>query len=359
MAKQTFTAGQILTAAQVTALQTNTYNQTVSAKTANYVLVAADAGTRITMNAATATTITVNTSVFSAGDTLEITNIGAGSCTITAGTATVSSSGSPVLRQFETGQLYFTSAGVSVFFPSPQTQVPNVQTASYTLVAGDVGKHVTMNNAAATTITVNTSLFVLGDQIRITNLGAGVCTITAGTCTVTGRNAEYLKLAANASGTLYFTTAATAIWLADNVSKFTSYTPTLAFSANAIAIGNGTISANYIVNGPYIDVDVSVTFGSTSSGAGAGTLYFSLPSGYGAAAATSGAFRPLGTHGLFQSGVQRGHGIAINDTTTNANYVGFTNSNSFGETYVTNASPFTMIQNGNGFDVNLHYRWST
>ena len=46
MAIQDFTAGQILTAAQMDALQANDYNQTVSTKTDNYVLVAADKGTR-------------------------------------------------------------------------------------------------------------------------------------------------------------------------------------------------------------------------------------------------------------------------------------------------------------------------
>ena len=72
MAITTFTASQILTAAQMNAVQSNDYNQTVSAKTASYVLVAADKGTRISMNSASATTITVNTSLFSAGDTLFI-----------------------------------------------------------------------------------------------------------------------------------------------------------------------------------------------------------------------------------------------------------------------------------------------
>jgi hypothetical protein len=118
MALQTFTAGQVLTAAQVTALQANDYNQTVSTKTDSYTLVAADKGTRVVMNKATATTITVNTSLFSAGDTLWIHNIGAGVCTITAGTATVSTSGSLALSQNAGGTLYFTSAGVAIFFPS-------------------------------------------------------------------------------------------------------------------------------------------------------------------------------------------------------------------------------------------------
>ena len=115
MAKQTFTTGQVLTSAQMTALQANDYNQTVSAKTANYVLVAADAGTRVTMSNAGATTITVNTSLFTAGDTLFITNIGAGATTITAGTATVSTISSLVLAQYDSGTLYFTSTGVAIW----------------------------------------------------------------------------------------------------------------------------------------------------------------------------------------------------------------------------------------------------
>lgn len=115
MAKQTFTTGQVLTSAQMTALQLNDYNQTVSAKVATYVLVAADAGTRVTMSNAGATTITVNTSLFTAGDTLEITNIGAGACTITAGTATVSTASSLVLAQYDSGRLYFTSTGVAIW----------------------------------------------------------------------------------------------------------------------------------------------------------------------------------------------------------------------------------------------------
>jgi hypothetical protein len=121
MAIQDFTTGQVLTAAQMDNLQANDYNQTVSTKTANYTLVAADKGTRVVMNAAGATTITVNTSLFSAGDTLYLQNIGAGVTTVTAGTATVSSAGPLAIPQNGSGLLYFTSAGVSIFYPSAVT----------------------------------------------------------------------------------------------------------------------------------------------------------------------------------------------------------------------------------------------
>jgi len=121
MALQTFTAGQVLTAAQMTSLQANGYNQTVSTKTASYTLVAADKGTRVVMNSASATTITVNTSLFSAGDTLFLQNISTGVCTVTAGTATVATAGSLAIPQNGSGILYFTSAGVSIYYPSAVT----------------------------------------------------------------------------------------------------------------------------------------------------------------------------------------------------------------------------------------------
>jgi len=117
MAKQTFTTGQVLTAAQMTSLQqTAMGGGSTTAKTVSYTLVAADAGTVVQMNSASATTITVNTALFAAGDTVQIQNIGAGVCTVTAGTATVSTAGSLALSQYEGGQLYFTATGASVFF---------------------------------------------------------------------------------------------------------------------------------------------------------------------------------------------------------------------------------------------------
>jgi hypothetical protein len=118
MALQTFTTGQVLTALQVSNLQANDYNQTVSTKTANYVLTIADLGSRVFMNAAGATTITVNTGVFAAGDTVWLGNIGAGSCVVTAGTATVSkfSTASLTLSQYQGAYLYFVSTGVAILY---------------------------------------------------------------------------------------------------------------------------------------------------------------------------------------------------------------------------------------------------
>jgi hypothetical protein len=115
MAKQTFTSGQVLSAAQMTSLQqTAMGGGSATAKTASYVLTAADAGCTVIMNAAGATTITVNTGLFAAGDTVFIQNIGAGVCTVTAGTATVNTAGSLALGQYEGASLYFTATGAAI-----------------------------------------------------------------------------------------------------------------------------------------------------------------------------------------------------------------------------------------------------
>ena len=119
MAKQTFTSGQVLTAAQVNALQGNDFNQTVTTKTASYTPTTnTDIGTRVVMNSASATTITINTLIYSAGDTFFITNIGVGVCTLTAGTCTITSAGSLAIPQYGGGTLYFTSASAAIYYPS-------------------------------------------------------------------------------------------------------------------------------------------------------------------------------------------------------------------------------------------------
>lgn len=134
MAKQTFTTGSVLTATQMNNLQANDYNWELNGQTASYVLVAADAGKRVQMNAAGSTTITVNTGLFTAGDTVIIQNIGAGTCTVTAGTATVNkaTNASLALAQYQGGTLYFVSASSAIFFPF---DVGSTASGGYTLIS--------------------------------------------------------------------------------------------------------------------------------------------------------------------------------------------------------------------------------
>ena len=172
MAKQTYTTGQVLTAAQMTTLQANDYNWTVSAKTASYVLVAADAGTRITMSNAGATTITVNTALFTAGDTLTITNIGAGACTITAGTATVSTAGSLILNQYDSGTLYFSSTSAAIWNGANPGDITGV-TAGTGISGGGTSGTVTVTNSMATEITAAGDIIVGTGSGTFDNLPIG------------------------------------------------------------------------------------------------------------------------------------------------------------------------------------------
>ena len=154
MVKQTFTTGQVLTAAQMTSLQATALGGgAASTKTASYVLVAADAGTTVAMNAAGATTITVNTGLFAAGDTVFIQNIGAGVCTITAGTATVNTAGALALPQYDAGILYFTSASAAIFYDYIQVGAASPLTTKgdlYTFSTSDTRLGVGANNTVLT-----------------------------------------------------------------------------------------------------------------------------------------------------------------------------------------------------------------
>jgi len=161
MAKQTFTTGQVLTALEMTSLQqTAMGGGSTTAKTTSYVLVAADAGTVVQMNAAGATTITVNTALFSAGDTVQIQNVGAGVCTITAGTATVSTSATLALKQYDAGTLYFNTTSAAIFFAvdaadSPLTTKGDLYTYSTVndrLAVGTNGQNLVADSTAATGI---------------------------------------------------------------------------------------------------------------------------------------------------------------------------------------------------------------
>ena len=163
MAKQTFTTGQVLTAAQMTSLQqTAMLGGAANAKTASYVLVAADAGDGITMSNASATTITVNTGLFAAGDIVTIINLGAGVSTITAGTATVSTSGSLALAQNQGGVLRFTSASAAIFFQFATPASGDIEgvTAGTGISGGGTSGTVTITNSMATAIDAKGDLVV-------------------------------------------------------------------------------------------------------------------------------------------------------------------------------------------------------
>lgn len=87
----------------------------------------------------------------------------------------------------------------------------NAQTGTtYTLVAADLGKLVTLSNASGITLTIPPSIFVAGNQIHIQQIGAGQVTLAQGagvTITSTGATASAPKLRAQYSAATIICTA--------------------------------------------------------------------------------------------------------------------------------------------------------
>ena len=322
MSKQVFVADTILTASEMNTLQGNDYNQTVSTKTASYTLVAADKGTRIAMNSASATTITVNTSLFSAGDTLFIgPNLGVGVCTITAGTATVSTSGSLALAQYGGGTLYFTSAGVATFF--------NAVGASYGVATGGASSSITVGGQAYTllSITTDTNLVVsTAGLFDVLMVGGGAGGGTSGGANPQGAGGAGAVMGANTLLTIHLAAATYAVDIGAGGASATA----------AQQNGFGTTIGNILsAAGGGTGKDFGSDGGSGGGGAGEGTGGSTLTplcgnDGGSSSTATNsgggGGIGSAGTNGSGTTGGAAGNGINIaawNTTAgTPAQYVG-------------------------------------
>lgn len=159
MAKQTFTSGQVLTATQVNGLQTNDFNQTVSTKTAAYTFVVGDRGTRVVLNDTTPRTFTIDNSIFSAGDTIQVHNINTGVLTIAAGAGvTLNGADGVTLAQWQSGTIYFTSASSAILFLTARNKVVQIVTGNTsTQASSSVTSYADTNLTATITPTSSTN----------------------------------------------------------------------------------------------------------------------------------------------------------------------------------------------------------
>ena len=152
-----FTQGQVLTAAQMNAITTLPIND----QTASYTLVVGDVGKRVIMNVASANTVTVNNSIFAAGDTVFIVNKNAAT-TVTAGAGvTINSTSGLELAQYQSGTLVALSASSFLFFESDGG---SITTATATVATSQSTSSVTYTDLAtagpAVTLTTGTKVLV-------------------------------------------------------------------------------------------------------------------------------------------------------------------------------------------------------
>jgi len=235
MAKQTFTTGQVLTAAQMTSLQqTAMLGGAASTKTASYTLVAADAGTAITMSNASATTITVNTALFAAGDTVQITNIGAGVCTITAGTATVNTASSLALAQYESGTLTFTSTSAAIFIKGDGAAASSSPASDSATVA----------TSQTTTSSTYTDLTTAGPAVTITTGTKALVIVSAGlSCSAIG--VQGLMSYAVSGATTIAATDTNALQVKAYVASLLVARGSSVSRLNTLTAGSNTFTAKY------------------------------------------------------------------------------------------------------------------
>ena len=176
-----FVANAVLTAAQLNAIT----SLPTTAKTASATLTAAEAvGYRVTMTAATATTITINTAVFAAGDTVFITNLGTAGCTITSGTATITSSGRFVIPPNGSGLLVMTATGTGVWYPSGNSIITGIVSSAAAITAG-TGFTVTTPSTGLYTVVYSTA-FAAQPTLSITALQATRFVVIQGGASASG-----------------------------------------------------------------------------------------------------------------------------------------------------------------------------
>ena len=104
----------------------------------------------------------------------------------------------------------FTAANASIL--ATAVVAINAQTGTtYTAVAGDVGKLVTLSNAAAIALTIPPSVFAVGDQINIMQGtgGSGVVTISGASVTLNSNGAKLKTNGQYAVATILCTAANT------------------------------------------------------------------------------------------------------------------------------------------------------
>jgi hypothetical protein len=181
MALQVFTAGQTLTAAQMTTLQASTYNyplSTVSAST--YTILSSDAGKLLVFtNNATPVGVTFPASLgMAVGDTVEIVLTGTGTLTLIADAGvTLNSEGSLLTLGTRYGRVSVTKTASNVFLVSWMTAVTEAEIVNGSVTSAKLASAVAGNGlsgGAGTALAVNvddSTVEINADALRVKDAG--------------------------------------------------------------------------------------------------------------------------------------------------------------------------------------------
>ena len=270
-----FVAGAVLTAAQLNAITTLPIND----QTASYTLVVGDVGKRVVMNVATANTVTVDDSIFAAGDTIFIANKGAGTSTITAGAGvTINSASGLALVTSQSGQLIALSASSFLFVASDVTASSGANLVKAQAISGaatnvDNAFSATYRNyllvaefAGSTTATITMRLRASGSDDSTSNYFLG-----AEGRTNDGSDTTWANDGAS-SWTIGYTS--TAVAARRNRQSFTVYTPQVAERTGISGTGISARTTNIGIGGFFAGGEFALTtaFDGFSIIASAGTI---------------------------------------------------------------------------------------
>lgn len=181
MALQVFTAGQTLTAAQMTTLQASTYNyplSTISAST--YTILSSDAGKLLLFtNNATPVGVTFPASLgMAVGDTVEIVHGGTGTLTLIADAGvTLNSEGSLLTLGTRYARISVTKTASNIFLVSWMTAITEAEITAGSVTSEKLAAAVAGNGlsgGAGTALAVNvdgSTIEISSDSLRIKDSG--------------------------------------------------------------------------------------------------------------------------------------------------------------------------------------------
>jgi len=204
MALQVFTAGQTLTAAQMTTLQASTYNYPLSTiSSSTYTILSSDAGKLLLFtNNATPVGVTFPASLgMAVGDTVEIVHAGTGTLSLIADAGvTLNSEGSLLTLTTRYARISVTKTASNVFLVSWMTAITEAEITAGAVTEGKIG------TGAVTSAKLGSDLDLNGT----TEIDEVLETVVNNSSALTGT----FQVNARSGSVQYFTAAAqTANWI--------------------------------------------------------------------------------------------------------------------------------------------------